>query len=77
MVGSGRLKLNVEESRDDTPDGIKDLIKICSDFDRNKRLEFVEINDALKKIRPVRLKTKLQRAQSVPNLDYTYDEEQT
>jgi len=43
MVGSGRLKLNVADSRSDTPDGIKDLIQICSEYDRNKRLEFVEV----------------------------------
>lgn len=43
LVGSGRLKLNSDDSREDTPDGIKDLIKICSEYDRNKRLEFVEV----------------------------------
>lgn len=77
LVGSGRLKLNVEDARNDTPDGIKDLLKICSEYDRNKRLEFVEINEWFKKILPVKLKSKIQRAQSVPNLGYSYDEDRS
>jgi hypothetical protein len=44
LVGSGRLKLNPEDSRNDTPKEIKELITICSQYDRNKRLEFVEVN---------------------------------
>ncbi len=48
QVGSGRLKLNPEDARKDTPKGIKDLIQICSEYDRNKRLDFVEVNTVLR-----------------------------
>jgi serine/threonine protein kinase len=68
LVGSGRLKLNPEDARSDTPNEIKELIVTCSQFDRDKRLDFVAINEKLKDLRLVKLKSKLQRAQSVPNL---------
>jgi serine/threonine protein kinase len=44
LVGSGRLKLNPEDSRNDTPKEIKDLIVLCSEFDRDKRLDFVGVS---------------------------------
>jgi len=43
LVGSGRLKLNVDDARSDTPVAMKDLIKICSEYDRDKRLNFVQV----------------------------------
>jgi len=93
LVGSGRLKLNPQDARSDTPDEIKDLMVTCSQFDRDKRLDFVavsfyfyfilflvgfhlskinfhfiKINQRLKNLRLVKLKNRLQRAQSVPNV---------
>jgi len=45
LVGSGKLKLNVNEiNRTDVPNEIVELIEICSKFERNERLEFYEVN---------------------------------
>ena len=41
LVGKGRLKLKVEQCRDDTPEAISELIRQCSDFDREQRPNFV------------------------------------
>ena len=43
QVGSGRLKLDPNDSRTETPPEIKNLISICSDHDRKKRLDFIEV----------------------------------
>jgi len=43
LVGSGRLKLNVDDARSDTPLEMKDLIRTCSEYDRDKRLNFVQV----------------------------------
>ena len=40
LVGKGRLKLKVEQCRDDTPEAITDLIRQCTDFDRTQRPNF-------------------------------------
>ena len=47
LVGSGRLELNPNDSRIDTPDEIKDLIVTSSNFDREKRLDFVAVINRL------------------------------
>lgn len=43
-VGRGLLKLDLSQSRADTPEEIKELIMICSDFDRDNRLDFLEVS---------------------------------
>ena len=40
LVGKGRLKLKVEQCRQDTPEAISDLIRQCTEFDREKRPNF-------------------------------------
>jgi hypothetical protein len=40
LVGKGRLKLKVEQCRDDTPTAITDLIRQCTEFDHEKRPDF-------------------------------------
>jgi hypothetical protein len=40
LVGKGRLKLKVEQCRDDTPTAITDLIRQCTEFDHEKRPNF-------------------------------------
>ncbi|CAF0825585.1 unnamed protein product [Brachionus calyciflorus] len=70
LVGSGRLRPNPDDCRSDTPSEIKELIKICSDYDRDKRLDFVQINEKFKKIKMLKLKLRLQRAKSVPNVSF-------
>ena len=40
LVGKGRLKLKVEQCRDDTPTAITDLIRQCTEFDHEKRSNF-------------------------------------
>jgi hypothetical protein len=52
MVGCGRLKLDLKLVRNDTPDELKHLIAVCSDYDRDKRYNFVEVSS---KKRPARL----------------------
>ena len=44
MVGSGRLKPNPDDLREDTPSDVKDLMVACCQYDRNKRVDFVEVN---------------------------------
>ena len=43
MVGTGRLKLDPNDARKDTPDELRQLIGICSKFDRDERLNFVQV----------------------------------
>lgn len=40
QVGKGRLKLKVEQCRDDTPEAITDLIRQCTEYDRTLRPKF-------------------------------------
>ena len=40
LVGKGRLKLKVEQCRDDTPSDITNLIRQCTEFDHEKRPNF-------------------------------------
>ena len=40
LVGKGRLKLKVEQCRDDTPAAITDLIRQCTEYDHEKRPNF-------------------------------------
>ncbi len=49
QVGSGRLKLNPDDSRADTPDQLKELIVTCSQFEREKRLNFVQVTHSIQK----------------------------
>lgn len=43
MVGSGRLKPNPDDLREDTPHDLKELMVECSQYDRNKRHDFVQV----------------------------------
>jgi serine/threonine protein kinase len=43
LVGFGRLKPNPDDARKDTPVAVKNLIAKCCEYDRNKRLNFVEV----------------------------------
>lgn len=38
------LKLDLDDARVDTPVEIKDIIRTCSHYDRDKRFEFTEAN---------------------------------
>jgi hypothetical protein len=40
LVGKGRLKIKVEQCRDDTPEPITELIRQCTEFDRELRPDF-------------------------------------
>ena len=40
LVGKGRLKIKVEQCRDDTPESIIELIRACTEFDREQRPDF-------------------------------------
>ena len=40
LVGKGRLKLKVEQCRDDTPPAITNLIRQCTEYDHEKRSNF-------------------------------------
>jgi hypothetical protein len=40
MVGKGRLKIKVEQCRKDTPESIVNLIRQCTEFDRDLRPDF-------------------------------------
>jgi hypothetical protein len=40
LVGKGRLKIKVEQCRDDTPESILELIRLCTEFDRDQRPDF-------------------------------------
>ncbi len=45
LVGKGRLKLKVEQCRDDTPIAITNLIRQSTEFDHEKRPNFApEVN---------------------------------
>jgi hypothetical protein len=53
LVGSGRLKLNPnEDARSDTPQEIKDLIISCSQYEREKRYDFIQVNKYEKQLCP-------------------------
>ena len=44
LVGSGKLKLDIDNIiRTDVPNEIKELIEICSKYDRDDRLDFIEV----------------------------------
>ncbi|CAF4745897.1 unnamed protein product, partial [Rotaria socialis] len=67
LVGKGRLKIKVEQCRDDTPEAIVELIRQCSDFHREQRPKFSpEIDDTLSKFEFIF--PRLQRSQSEPCL---------
>ncbi|CAF2081940.1 unnamed protein product [Rotaria magnacalcarata] len=67
VVGKGRLKIKVEQCRDDTPEAIVELIRQCSDFHREQRPKFSpEIDDTLSKFEFIF--PRLQRSQSEPCL---------
>ncbi len=40
LVGKGRLKIKVEQCREDTPESIVELIRLCTEFDREQRPDF-------------------------------------
>ncbi|CAF2495659.1 unnamed protein product [Rotaria sp. Silwood2] len=67
LVGKGRLKLKVEQCRDDTPTAITNLIRQCIEYDHEKRPNFApEIDDTLSKFECIF--PRLQRSQSEPCL---------
>ncbi|CAF1023873.1 unnamed protein product [Adineta ricciae] len=67
LVGKGKLKIKVDECRDDTPEAITDLIRQCTEFDREQRPDFApEIDDVLSKFEFIFPRT--QRSQSEPCL---------
>ncbi|CAF2857378.1 unnamed protein product [Rotaria sp. Silwood2] len=67
LVGKGRLKIKVEQCRDDTPEAIIELIRQCTEFDREQRPNFSpEIDDTLSKFEFIF--PRLQRSQSEPCL---------
>ena len=44
LVGSGKLKLDIDNIiRTDVPNEIKELIEIFSKYDRDDRLDFIEV----------------------------------
>lgn len=48
LVGSGKLKLNTNDiSREDAPHEIKELIEICTKYDRDERFDFIEVIQVL------------------------------
>lgn len=51
LVGAGRLKLILDDARSDTPVELMELITICSKYNRDERLDFVEINEKLDRIK--------------------------
>ncbi|CAF0705941.1 unnamed protein product [Brachionus calyciflorus] len=70
LVGSGRLKLNINDCREDTPDEIRSLIKACTEYDRDKRPFFVEINSILNNVECDEMfdSNEIKRSQSAPSL---------
>ncbi|CAF1449265.1 unnamed protein product [Adineta steineri] len=67
LVGKGRLKLKVEQCRDDTPSAITNLIRQCTEYDHEKRPNFApSIDDTLSKFDCVL--PRIQRSQSEPCL---------
>ncbi|CAF1163004.1 unnamed protein product [Rotaria sp. Silwood1] len=74
LVGKGRLKLKVEQCRDDTPTAITNLIRQCTEFDHEKRPNFApEIDDTLSKFECIF--PRLQRSQSEPCLIHTHQDD--
>ncbi|UJR28585.1 hypothetical protein I4U23_009818 [Adineta vaga] len=74
LVGKGRLKLKVEQCRDDTPTAITNLIRLCTEFDPEKRPNFApDIDDTLSKFECVF--PRLQRSQSEPCLIRTHQDD--
>ncbi|CAF1206626.1 unnamed protein product [Adineta ricciae] len=74
LVGKGRLKLKVEQCRDDTPATITNLIRQCTEYDREKRPNFApDITDTLSKFECVF--PRLQRSQSEPCLIRTHHDD--
>ncbi|CAF0793864.1 unnamed protein product [Didymodactylos carnosus] len=68
LVGKGRLKINAEQCRDDTPSQIIELIKKSTDYDPNIRPNFdSEIDETLSKFECIF--PRLQRSQSEPCLN--------
>jgi B-Raf proto-oncogene serine/threonine-protein kinase len=64
MVGSGRLKPNMEHIRNDAPKTLRNLLDQCIQFDREQRPEFRHIYSLLDCIRLPKLK----KSASEPNL---------
>ncbi len=44
LVGAGRLKLDLDDARTDTPFELLDLITTCSKYNRDDRPDFVKVN---------------------------------
>jgi len=44
LVGAGRLKLDLGDARPDTPFELLDLINTCSKYQREDRLDFVQVS---------------------------------
>ena len=42
-MGRGALRLTLEDSRPDTPEEILEIIRKCSQYKREERLDFVEV----------------------------------
>lgn len=40
LVGKGKLKIKFDQCRDDTPESISELIRLCTEFDRELRPDF-------------------------------------
>jgi len=40
LVGKGKLKIKVEQCRDDTPEAIIELIRQCTEYNREQRPNF-------------------------------------
>lgn len=72
LVGSGRLKLNINECREDTPESVRDLIKTCTQYERDKRPLFIQINQILSQIE-CDCVPDLKRSLSAPSLLFTLD----
>lgn len=69
LVGAGRLKLVADDARQDTPIELMDLITTCSKYNRDDRLDFVQINEVMARIKVVKQRRPiLKRSQSLPNI---------
>jgi hypothetical protein len=64
--------LNPDDAREGTPKQLKELMVTCSAYDRDKRLDFVQINNVLKTIKLAK-KVKMVRTLSVPNVSLSSD----
>ncbi len=50
-VATGKLKIKIDECRDDTPEAIVELIRQCTEFDRKLRPNFApEVSIGMKNI---------------------------